>query len=99
MRIDNLPYKPKDLVKMMTKKGFGHNTGTHNVLRFYYQGKKTSISTHYSSHHAIISETNFGLMAEQIKLTRNEYEKLIECTLNQEQYTQLLIERGFLISN
>ncbi|MDD4187260.1 MAG: hypothetical protein PHX04_00585 [Bacilli bacterium] len=56
-------------------------------------GKKTGIDTHTSHGHKETDDIMLNTMAKQMKITRSEFNLFIKCTLSEEDYKKLLIER------
>ena len=81
---------PKDrraVESALLRKGFIKEEGDHHY--FYYcttDGKRTSIRTKTSHSMREISDPLLSAMARQVKLTRPELLKLVECTLSRDEY-------------
>jgi len=87
--------KPSDVEKSLVKKGFQRKEGDH--IFFYYftkAGKKTRVFTKTSHGAKELDDSLLGLMAKQCKLTRQNFDLLIECPLDRDTYERKLIEAG-----
>lgn len=71
---------------------------THHTRFIYYtsDGRKSSIHTKISHSHKEISTTNIKNMAEQCKLTTQQFVQMIACTISKEQYEQILIKGEYI---
>ena len=91
----------REIASALSKKGFFiEKDGDH--IRFYHlntsgdeSGIKTKIS--HGALGATISAKMISLMAHQLRLTKKEFLELIDCTINEEKYRELLVEKGFAI--
>jgi len=83
--------KIKDIISSMTKKGFKLDVdGKHKRLIYMYNGKITSIITHYSHSSDEIEDFLIKKMADQIKISKKQFLKFIECTLSSDDYLKLV---------
>lgn len=96
--LSNMPALKRDMiVRNLTKKGFEPKEGDH--LYLYYvrtDGRKTAIRTKVS-HGSRGGDVNSGLvsaMARQCGLTTLQFKKFAECTIDQQQYEQILTASG-----
>lgn len=92
-----MPSLKKDMVvRNLSKKGFEQNEGDHLYLTYVRaDGRRTSIRTKVS--HGSKSDITTGLisaMARQCHITTQQFKQLAECTLDQQQYEQLLTVNG-----
>lgn len=93
-----MPSLKKDMVvRNLTKKGFVQEEGDHLFLHYVrLDGKKTAIRTKVS--HGSKRDLNTGLvsaMARQCHITTQQFKQFAECTLDQNQYEQLLTASGY----
>lgn len=93
-----MPSLKKDMVvRNLTKKGFVQDEGDHLFLHYVrLDGKKTAIRTKVS--HGSKSDLTTGLvsaMARQCHLTTQQFKQFAECTIDQNQYEQLLTVAGY----
>lgn len=93
-----MPKKANDVERALRKKGFVESNKSHKVYSLYVNGKKTSIITHTShgSTHKEINDSILNIMANQMKITRKEFDDFVKCTLSEEMYVNLLITRGLI---
>lgn len=83
----------------LTKKGFEKSNNDH--LKFIYHtfsGRKTSVWTKIShgSGHNKLSEDIQRKIAKQCKLTRLQFNNLIDCPLTREDYELMLFANGHI---
>lgn len=81
----------------LQKKGFVKYNGNHSFYHLYIDGKKTKVFTKISHSSNGISDILIKTMAKQVKLTRLQFEDLIDCPLSKEEYINILIEEGEVI--
>lgn len=82
--------------KALTKKGFKKENKDHYFYYYTHNGKKTNIFTKFSHSSTEIGESLIKMMADQVHLEKDEFKKLIECTLSGEEYKKILINKGFI---
>jgi len=90
--------KKKEISSALLAKGFRVKVTHHNLYFLYYKEKKTSIFTKIShgGKIKIYNDSLLSMMSKQLRLTKAELLKLIDCTLVYEGYLKILIERGHL---
>lgn len=93
-----MPSLKKDtVIRNLTRKGFVQEEGDHIFLHYVrLDGKKTAIRTKVS--HGSKSDITSGLisaMARQCHLPTQQFKKFAECTIDQQQYEQLLTVDGY----
>ena len=88
--------KNERIMKALQKKGFQSSDTHHIYLCFYYEGRKTSISTHISHHKAEIGNKLRSIMARQLKISGKEFDNLIDCSMSQKDLTEKYLEEGIL---
>ncbi len=88
--------KANDVEKSLEKKGFERKKqGDHNYFHYYTKmGKKTRVFTKTSHGAKEIDDSLLGMMSRQCKLTRQDFDRLIECPLDRDTYERKLIEGG-----
>lgn len=83
--------------RALQRKGFRKREGDHSFFIYYtLDGKKTPVRTktsHGSSHRDIGSEIA-SRMARQCRLGSVDFERLVDCSLSQAEYEELLEEQG-----
>ncbi len=83
----------------LSRKGFSEDDSKgadHRWFRPYVGGKKTAIATKTSrgTKYKHLGEPLVKHMAVQIRLTKQEFEQLVECSIDGAKYIELLRERG-----
>lgn len=89
--------KNNQILNALTKKGFEPHNSKHIKLTFYYNGKRTGLTTWVSHGKKEISDKLIGIMAKQLKLERNEFEDLVDCHISESGLIQLYIEKEVAI--
>ena len=91
--------KVSDIERSLRGKGFEKDEGAkHTIYVLIHEGKKTPIFT-FASRGAGAKEVGdslIGPMARQLKIKKQEFHQLIECTLTGEGYVSLLKQRSIL---
>lgn len=85
--------KKDDLTGALERKGFRRENRDHIFFFFYVGNRKTSIRTMVSHNDKEIDEYLQANIAKQMGITKPELKKFVECSLKQEAYYQILIER------
>lgn len=92
-----MPRKQIEVEKSLGVKGFLPSKGDHNYFHYYSKaGKKTRVFTKTSHGSREIDDSLLGCMARQVKLTRRDFERLIDCPLDRDTYEVKLIEQGLV---
>ncbi len=87
--------KPTDVEKSLEKKGFQRKEGDHHYFNYYTKaGKKTKVFTKTSHGVKELDDSLLGMMSRQCKLTRQDFDRLIDCPLDRDSYERKLIEVG-----
>ena len=87
------------LTKSLLNKGFSQEVGgKHKKLRLHANGNRTKIFTLYSHSATECNDFILDKMAKQLKLTRPQFNDLIECALSEKGYLKILIDKGELIA-
>lgn len=87
--------KPNDVEKSLEKKGFQRKEGDHHYFNYYTKaGKKTKVFTKTSHGVKELDDSLLGMMSRQCKLTRQDFDRLIDCPLDRDGYERKLIEVG-----
>lgn len=95
-----MPRKQSEVEKSLTTKGFRSKEGDHNYFHYYSKtGKKTIVFTKTSHGAREITDSLLALMAKQCKLSRADFDRLIECPLDRETYEGKLVEQGVMASS
>lgn len=62
----------------------------------YCNGKKTSIFTKISHGKTEIGEPLLGMMAKQVKLSKEKFADLVNCPLSKERYLEMMKQQGYV---
>lgn len=84
--------KTDKIDKALRKKGFKKEDRDHHYYFYYHNGKRTAINTKTSHGKDEISDPLINIMAKQLCLEKEQFMRLIQCTLDGEAYKQILIE-------
>ena len=77
----------------LQKKGMEPREGDHHIMFSKKVGGVTTLITRISRSHNEISNRNAGKMANQCALQLREFWSLVDCTLSEEQWDQLIRQR------
>ena len=87
--------KPGEVEKSLVKKGFQRKEGDHSYFNYFTKaGKKTSVFTKTSHGVKELDDSLLGMMSRQCKLSRQDFDRLIDCPLDRDSYERKLIEVG-----
>jgi predicted RNA binding protein YcfA (HicA-like mRNA interferase family) len=90
-----MPRKQNEVERSLTTKGFQHKEGDHNYFNYYSKaGKKTAVFTKTSHGAREIDDHLLGRMSKQCKLSRADFDRLIDCPLDRDSYETKLIAQG-----
>jgi len=85
--------KKDELVGALEKKGFKRENRDHIFFFFYVNGRKTSIRTMVSHNDKMINDWLQTRIAKQMGITKPELDKFVECSMTQDIYCDVLVER------
>ena len=88
--------KTREIKQSLKNKGFRETDNDHHLFHLYNNNIKTNIITKIS--HGL-NECGDGLlskMAHDVRLKRQDFNNLIDCTLGEEAYKQILKDNGDL---
>jgi hypothetical protein len=88
-----MPRKRDLIVANLTSKGFEIGSGDHIFLIYRRaDGQRTAIRTKVSrgTSHRDVSDVILGHMAKQVKLPKKSFLELVDCTLGQVGYEELV---------
>jgi predicted RNA binding protein YcfA (HicA-like mRNA interferase family) len=90
-----MPRKQSDVEKSLLLKGFQKSNGDHHYFNYYSTaGKKTRVFTKTSHGSREIDDGLLRLMARQVKLSKADFDDLIDCPLDRNTYEKKLIEKA-----
>ena len=89
-----MPKPAKDVAAGLLRKGFVSKENDHTFYQLFVDGKKTIVSTKISHGEKEIFDPLLGMMARQLKLTRRQFNDLVDCPLEFEEYVKLLRASG-----
>lgn len=90
--------KSADIIASLKKKGFELDNTHHHRFHYVANGKRTAVRTYISHGIREYGDTLLSAVAGQMKLSKKELMRFIECTLSAEEYQQLLTELGVVTS-
>ena len=90
-------YKINQISRALLSKGFRVTQADHTFYWFYWNGKKTYVRTKISHGKIEYDDRLLGYMSLQLHLEKKELEHLIECSLTEKEYTELLIKKKVII--
>ncbi len=91
-----MPKTVKDAAAALQKKGFQSRQSHHVFFHLVVDGRKTIISTKISHGEREIADSLLGMMARQIRLSRKQFNDLIDCPLSHSDYLKLLRVAGVI---
>jgi len=84
------------ILKVLKRKGFSTKMSGHIKLTFVHRGRDTSIRTWVSHGKRDISDRLLGIMAEQLSLSRRQFDDLVDCPLGGHELVALYEDKGVL---
>lgn len=92
-----MPLERRDVEAALEKKGFVLGDGGDHKFFAYHtkEGEKTSVwtKTSHGTKYKTLGDNLVSAMAKQCELTSPEFKKFVECTLSQDDFEELLIQR------
>jgi len=87
--------KPTRIIRQsLTTKGFIEEKSDHCKFWLYVDEEKTIIHTKFSHGQKECGNDLLAKMAHQLKLTRKDFNDLIDCPLDKEAYIKMLKDKG-----
>jgi isopenicillin N synthase-like dioxygenase len=80
----------------LTGKGFVERDTHHCYFWLHIDGKRKAIFTFYSHGARECGDPLLKMMAKQLKLSRKQFDDLVDCPLNGEGYLEILREGGHI---
>ena len=94
-----MTFTRRQVERALQRKGFRIRENDHRFFIYHtLDEKKTEVRTK-TSHGKLgadIADPMIGRMAKQCRLTKKEFENLIECPLSQEEYQNILVKNNVL---
>lgn len=90
------PLKTDKIKSSLVKKGFSAGNGDHKYYTLYCNCKKTQIFTKVSHGKPEVGEPLLGMMARQVRLSKDQFADLINCPLSKEEYMQMMKDQGYV---
>ena len=91
--------KTRDIEYSLPRKGFVRNPSRDIYFSFQFAGKDWGISTYVSHGEREIGDSLIGRMAKQVKLSKRDFVRLVECPMDHGEYIEKLKKDGFLPSS
>lgn len=93
-----MPRKTRDIDGSLRKKGFKREDKHHIFYQLWVDEKKTTIYTKVSHGSSEVHDSLLGQMARQLRLDRNQFCELVDCSLTHEDYLAILRTAGHIES-
>jgi len=84
--------KIRDIKAALARKGFVSRDGDHEYFIFHCDGKKTSVMTKFSRSATEADDWLQSQVAKQIKLSKAQFIRFVECAMSANEYRALLID-------
>ena len=88
--------KSIDTLKNLKQKGFKESNRDHKFLEFYHSGRLILYTKISHGGNFDIGDSLIKKMAEQCKLSRNEFMDLAKCPMKKDRYLEILKEKNCL---
>ena len=95
-----MPLKRREVEQALESKGFMRRERAHVFFLYHTrEGLKTSVRTmtSHGNSGADIDRSLISKMARQCRIERPEFERLIDCSLSQEDYEKLPVDRKVIM--
>lgn len=90
------PRPTRQIHTALLRKGFVEDDTHHHMFWLMVNGKRSLVRTRYSHGERECDDWHLCKMAQQVGLSRKEFDDLIDCPLKKETYLSLLRERGVI---
>lgn len=87
-------------LKNLKKKGFStakHRSVDHHYLEFYHNDILILYTKISHGSKKDIDDYLIKQMSDQCKISKSDFAELVNCTLSQERYTNILLEKGIIV--
>ena len=89
-----MPRDRSDILSSLTSKGFELQQGKrdHDVLFLTHEGRVQPVYTKLSrgSKHKTVSDSLLGRMSRQLRISRKQFDELVDCPMTADDYHQVL---------
>lgn len=96
-----MPLKRREVEQALEGKGFVRREGKHAFFVYHTRKRKLKTSIWSMMSHgnsgADISKSLSAKMAKQCRINKAEFERLIDCSLSQEDYEKQLVDREIIV--
>ena len=96
-----MPRDRSDILSSLTSKGFELQQGKrdHDVLFFTHKGLVQAVYTKLSrgSKRKTVGDSLLGRMSRQLKISRKEFDELVDCPMTANDYQQVLRSNGVIL--
>ncbi len=91
-----MPRKQTEVERSLEAKGFQRaKGGDHHYFHYYSRGgKKTAVFTKTSHGSREIDDSLLARMSKQCRLSRSDFDRLLDCPLDQVSYENILVIKG-----
>lgn len=89
--------KTADMGEALLSKGFRKDNSHHEMFWLYAADKKTSVRTRLSHGQKEYGASLLAKMSRQLKLSRADFERFMDCPLSGQGYLELLIAAGEVV--
>ena len=90
-----MPRKQREVERSLVAKGFQSREGDHSYFHYWSRaGKKTVVFTKTSHGTRELDDGLLGRMAKQCRLSRADFDRLIDCPLDRDGYEAKLVMAG-----
>lgn len=91
----------RDVRRALTRKGFRLSQGSnHEIYRYFdLADQKTGVSMNISrgSKRKSVSKSDRSIYARELHLSNHEFDSLVDCSMGQDEYEKLMLERNPLL--
>lgn len=86
----------REMEQTLLSKGFRRRDGDHRYFHLYIDGRRTAIWTKFSHGAGEYGDALLAKVRQQLRLTRTQFDDLMDCPMGFEGYVTALRERGEL---
>ena len=89
--------KAREVKQALNSKGFRPVLRDHIYYFLYHEGRKTQIHTKISHNEKDIDSSLLSQMARQLKVSKSQFNDLLDCPLTADAYLEFLIAERHLV--